>query len=146
MSGLFGAPCDGNLKNFMVFFYSSRWLFRYALVCVTFESHRIIVITFSVKRELNVFRNVRLPSFLTNRARLWLHNYMHSIKKKKCHMGPYKFISDWNLLVLYRLFHYQERLVQINSKKESKSLVFLAKTSLVSNQWNNITQHTLYVR
>ena len=49
-------------------------------------------------------------------------------------MGPYKFISDRNLLVLYRLFHYQERLVQINSKKESKSLVFLAKTSLVSNQ------------
>ena len=89
MSGLFGAPCDGNLKNVMVFFYSSRWLFRYALVSVTFESHRIVVFTFSVKRKLNVFRrNVRLPSFLTNRARLWLHSNTHSIKKN-CHMGPY---------------------------------------------------------
>ena len=85
MSGLFEAPCDGNLKNVMVFFYSLRWLFRYALVCVTFESNRIVVFTFSVKRKLNVFRNVRLPSFLTNRARLWLHSNTHSIKKKLLH-------------------------------------------------------------
>ena len=90
MSGLFGAPCDGNLKNVMVFFYSSRWLFRYALVCVTFKSHRIVVFTFSVKRKLNVFRNVRLPSFLTNRARLWLHSNTHSIKK----------IVTWDLINL----------------------------------------------
>ena len=83
MSGLFGAPCDGNLKNVVVFFYSSRRLFRY----------RMVVFTFSVKRKLNVFLNVRLPSFLTNRARLWLHSYIHSIKKKK------KFVT-WDLMRL----------------------------------------------